>query len=161
MTRQRIHRRRYPLRSNGTRRYGKYRVGSRKAPILKRKPRVFVSFHKEDRYAKELLTAQARNKNIDLQFSEQSVKRPFKSKWKTRMKPRIQNASTTVVMVGKKTYNRDAVNWEIEQSRKAGNKIVAVQINRDQHHRLPPSVRKSEEIRWDIDTLSRRLRRRK
>ena len=158
--RQRVHRRRYPRRRNGMRRGGTYVAGSGTRP-LKRKPRVFVSFHTQDRHAKELLLAQARNRNIGLQFSDQSVNKPFNSKWKTRTKNRIGNASTTVVMVGKDTYQRPAVKWEVEQSRKAGNKVVAVQIHRDKHHRLPSGVRKSEEVRWNIDTLSRRIRRRK
>ena len=133
----------------------------KKFSVLKRKPRVFVSFHTKDRHAKELLVAQAKNKNINLQFSDQSVNRPFSSKWKTRTKKRIQRASTTVVMVGRDTYRRKAVNWEIEQSRKTGNKVLAVQIHRDKHHRLPSSIKKREEIRWHVNTLSRKIRRRK
>ncbi|MDO8727699.1 MAG: TIR domain-containing protein [Candidatus Methanoperedens sp.] len=123
-----------------------------------KKSKVFISFHNKDRHAKDLLQAQAKNKNINLQFSDQSVNKPYKSKWKTNTKSKIQKASTTVVMVGKDTYQRKAVDWEIEQSRKAGNKIIAVQIHKDKHHRLPVGVKKSEEVRWKIDTLSRRLK---
>ena len=136
---------------------------SRKAYFAKKKGReskkenVFISFHNKDQHAKELLKAQSKNKNIDLQFSDKSVNKPFGNKWKTNTKPKIQNASTTVVMVGKDTYRRKAVNWEIEQSRKAGNKIVAIQIHKDKHHRLPSGVKKSEEINWKIDKLSKRL----
>ena len=122
-----------------------------------KKENVFISFHNKDRHAKELLKAQSKNKNINLQFSDQSVDKPFDNKWKSNTKPKIQKASTTVVMVGKDTYRRKAVNWEIEQSRKAGNKIVAIQIHKDKHHRLPSGVKKSEEIKWKTDTLSRRL----
>lgn len=127
----------------------------------KKQSKVFISFHNKDRHAKDLLQAQAKNKNINLQFSDQSVNKPYKSKWKTNTKSKIQKASTTVVMVGKDTYRRKAVDWEIEQSRKAGNKIIAVQIHKDKHHRLPAGVKKSEEVRWKIDTLSRRLKKRK
>lgn len=133
-------------------------MSRRKIPTLKKKPKVFVSFHNKDRHAKELLLAQAKNKNMNLQFSDQSVNKPFKNKWKTKTTDKIQNASTTVIMVGKDTYRRKAVRWEIEKSREAGNKIIAVQIHKDKHHRLPSGVKKSEEIRWKIDTLSRRLK---
>ena len=124
--------------------------------------RVFISFQKKDRHAKELLKAQAQNKKIDLEFNDRSPSSAFNNSWKTRMKPRINQASATVVMIGKDTYKSEAVNWEIEQSRKAGNKIVGVQINRNQHHRLPPTMRKSEELKkWDIENIARRLRKRK
>jgi len=128
---------------------------------LKRKPKVFVSFHTQDRHAKELLLAQAKNRNSNLQFSNQSVDQPFRNKWKTKTKNKIRNSSTTVVMVGKDTYRRPAVQWEIEQSRKAGNKIVAVQIHKNRHHRLPPGIKKTEEMKWKTDALSKRIRKRR
>ena len=124
--------------------------------------RVFISFQKKDRHAKELLKAQAENKKIDLEFNDRSPVQAFNSRWKTRIKPRINQASATVVMIGKGTYKSEAVNWEIEQSRKVGNKIVGVQINPGQHHRLPPAMRKSEELkRWKIENIANRLRKRK
>lgn len=133
----------------------------RKIPKLRKKSKVFISFHNKDRHAKELLQAQAKNKNIKFQFSDNSVNKPYKSKWKTRTKNKIQESSTTIVMIGKDTCRRKAVKWEVEQSRKAGNKIIAVQIHKDEHHRLPAGIKKSEEVRWKINTLSRRLKKRK
>lgn len=128
----------------------------------KRNPRVFVSFHSKDRHAKELLLAQSKNKNMDIQFSDQSVNKPYRSKWKTKTKSKIKKASTTIVMIGKDTHKRKAVQWEIAQSRKAGNKIVAVQIHKNKHHRLPPGVKKSEELkRWKVDNISRKIKKRK
>lgn len=124
-------------------------------------PKVFVSFHTKDRHAKELLLAQTKNKNMNLKFSDQSVNKPFKTKWKTKTKDKIQKASTTVIMVGKDTHRRKAVKWEVEQSRKAGNKVIAVQIHKDKHHRLPPGIKKSEEIKWNVNALSRRLKKKK
>jgi hypothetical protein len=124
--------------------------------------RVFISYQNKDRHAKELLKAQANNKKIDLNLNDQSPSKPFSSSWKTRMKSRIDNSSATVVMIGKDTYRSKAVNWEIEQSRKVGNKIIGVQIHKGQHHRLPPAMKEREELKnWKVDTLSNRLRRRK
>lgn len=124
--------------------------------------RVFISYQNKDRHAKELLKAQSQNKRMNIEFNDQSPSKPFSSKWKTQMKRRIQNSSATVVPIGKETYKSKAVNWEIEQSRKAGNKIIGVQIHQGQHHRLPPTMRKSEELkRWKIDNIARRLKKRK
>lgn len=161
MIRQRTHRRKFPLRKDGTRRHGTYLAGSSKQPVLTRKPRVFVSFHNKDRHAKELLLAQSKNKNMDIDFSNQSLEQPFKSKWKTRTKKRVQKASTTVVMIGKDTHKRKAVRWEIEQSRKAGNKVIGVQIHKNKHHRTPKGIKKKDELYWDVKKLGRRIRRRK
>lgn len=123
--------------------------------------RVFISFHHKDRHAKELLRAQVRNK-INLEFSDQSPDKIFSKRWKTKMKNRIRKASATIIMIGKDTYRSKAVNWEIEQSRKVGNKIIGVQVHKGKHHRLPPTIRKREELkRWKIANISNRLRRRK
>jgi len=124
--------------------------------------RVFISFQKKDRHAKELLKVQSKNRNMDLEFNDTSPPKAFNSKWKTRMKSKINQASATVVMIGKDTYRSKAVNWEIEQSRKIGNKIIGVQINPGQHHRLPPAMRKMEELKqWRLENLKRRLSKRK
>lgn len=128
----------------------------------KKKSRVFISFQKKDKSAKNLLKAQSKNKHIDLHFNQQSPDKPFSSKWKTQMKRRINNSSSTVVMIGKDTHKSKAVNWEIEQSRKAGNKIIGVQIHKDKHHRTPPSMRKREELkRWKVENIAKRIKKRK
>jgi len=128
----------------------------------KKKSRVFISFQKKDKGAKNLLKAQSKNKHIDLHFNQQSPDKPFSSKWKTQMKRRINNSSSTVVMIGKDTHKSKAVNWEIEQSRKAGNKIIGVQIHKGKHHRTPLSMRKREELkRWKVENIARRIKKRK
>jgi hypothetical protein len=161
MPKQVIHRRRYPKRKNGTRKKGTYIAGSKKPKVLKRKPRVFVSFHTKDKYAKELLLAQSKNKNINLQLSDQSLSKPFSKKWKSKTEKRINKASTTVVMVGKKTHEREAVEWEIKKSREAGNKIIAVPIHKNKKHRIPKGIKKSEVTKWKIDKLAEKIRKRK
>jgi len=129
---------------------------------LKRKPRVFISFKYKDRHAKELLKAQAKHKNMPLYITPTSPDKPFSNKWKTKMKKRIAQSSALIVMIGKDTYKSKAVNWEIEQARKMGKKIIGVQIHKGKHHRLPPTLKKSEELkRWKIKNIMRRLRRRK
>jgi len=124
--------------------------------------KLFIGYQKKDRHAKELLKAQAKNKNLNIEFKDQSPSKPYSSKWKTRMKKKIRNSSAGIFPIGKDTYKSKAVNWEIEQNRKFGNKIIGVQIHKGKHHRLPPAMRKSEELkRWKIDSIARRLKKRK
>ena len=125
--------------------------------------RIFISFQKKDKSAKDLLRMQGGKKSkIDLKLNDQSPSRPFSNKWKTQMKKRIAKSSATVVMIGKDTYKSKAVQWEIEQSRKVGNKIVGVQIHPKKHHRTPQALRKKEELkRWKVENIKRRLSKRK
>jgi hypothetical protein len=93
--------------------------------------RVFIGFQKKDRHAKELLKAQAKNENLDIEFNDQSPSKPYSSKWKTKMKKKICNSSASIFPIGKDTYKSKAINWEIGRSRKCGaikdvNTIAAV-----------------------------------
>lgn len=72
--------------------------------------RVFIGFQKRDRHAKELLKAQARNKNLDIEFNDQSPSKPYSSKWKTKMKKKISNSSASIFPIGKDTYKSKSVN---------------------------------------------------
>jgi hypothetical protein len=125
--------------------------------------RVFISYQKKDKRAKNLLRMQGgKNSKIDLNLNDQSPSKPFSNKWKTQMKKRIEKASATVVMIGKDTHKSKAVQWEIEQSRKVGNKIVGVQIHKGKHHRTPSALRKREELkRWKVENIKRRINKRK
>ena len=103
-----------------------------------------------------------KNKRMNIDFNDQSPAKAFTLSWKTRMKPKIRNSAATVVMIGKDTYKSKAVNWGIEQNRKAGNKIIGVQIHQGKHHRLPPAMRKSEELKkWNVNNIARRLKKKK
>ena len=46
---------------------------------LKKKPRVFVSFHSEDKYAKNLLVAQSKNKKQEI--IPRGIKKSKTTKW--------------------------------------------------------------------------------
>ena len=50
-----------------------------------KKENVFISFHNKDRHAKELLKAQSKNKNINLQFSDQSVDKGDTISWSVNL----------------------------------------------------------------------------
>ena len=89
------------------------------------------------------------------------VNKPFKSKWKTQAKKRINSSSTTVAMVGKETHKRKAVQWEIEQSKKAGNKIIAVRIHKNKNHKIPKGIKKSETTKWNVSKIAKKIRSRK
>ncbi len=131
-------------------------------PVRKHRRRVFISFQNKERHAKELLKAQAKNRRMNVGFNDQSPQKAFNNKWKTRMKPKIRKSSATVVMIGKDTYKSKAVNWEIEQSRKAGNKVIGIQVHKGKHHRLPPAMKKNEELRrWNTTNIARRLKKRR
>ena len=137
------------------------RTTSRRATTRSRlsSPRAFISFEKEDSWARDLLVGQARNRNNEIQFVDYSLHEPFGEKWKTNCRTRIARTRGTVVLVGPTTSRSQAVAWEIAESVRQGHPVFGIQINRDRTYAVPPGLPASRVIRWDVDAIVRRLSR--
>ena len=81
------------------------------------KPRAFISFEMEDKWARDFLVQHAKDKKNDIEFYDFSVKDPFDSKWKTECKKRIAMTKGTIVLIGPTTYKSEAVLWDTDKQR--------------------------------------------
>ncbi len=125
----------------------------------KPKRKVFISFHMEDEYAKELLSAQARSEKFSLEFINYSINEPFDEKWKEQCRERIAMTSVLIVLIGLETYMREAVNWEINEAYRQGKTVIGVRIHRHETHRVPQQMLDNDAkiMNWDIDEISKEL----
>lgn len=123
------------------------------------KRNVFVSFHMNDEYAKQLLISQAKNDKFDLEFINYAINEPFDEKWKTQCAERIKQCSVVIVMIGKETHKREAVLWEINEAHRQGKRVIGVRIHRYEKHKIPGPLRnnRSKIINWDINKISEEL----
>ena len=91
---------------------------------------VFISFANEDVDEVNLLRAQAKNENSDIEFNDHSVRAPYDSKRaeyiRQKISERISRCSTTVVYLSNSTANSRWVKWEVERSQELGKKVIAV-----------------------------------
>jgi len=117
------------------------------------KPRAFISFEMEDKWARDFLAQQAKDKNNDIEFVDYSVKDPFDSAWKTECQKRIALTKGTIVLVGPTTSKSEAVLWEIGQTIRQGNYMFGIQINKDKTHPVPEGLPSKNVIRWDFDQI--------
>ena len=117
------------------------------------KPRAFISFEMEDKWARDFLAQQAKDKNNDIEFYDYSVKDPFDSKWKTECKKRIAMTKGTLVLIGSTTYKSDAVPWEIAETIRQNNYIFGIQINKDKTHTVPKGLPSKNVIRWNFEQI--------
>jgi|SRR5207302_364220 len=116
-------------------------------------PRAFISFEMEDRWARDFLAQQAKDKANDIDFFDYSVKDPFDSAWKTECKKRIAMTKGTIVLVGPTTSKSDAVLWEIAETVRQGNYMFGIQINSDKTHSIPEGLPSKNVIRWNFDQI--------
>jgi MTH538 TIR-like domain (DUF1863) len=101
-----------------------------KAALQGGKKNVFISFATEDLDEVNLLRAQAKNENSDVEFNDHSVHEPYESDQaeyiKRRIGERITRSSVTVVYLSKHTAQSRWVQWEVERSLELGKKVIAV-----------------------------------
>jgi hypothetical protein len=122
------------------------------------KPRAFISFEMEDRWARDFLAQHAKEKDNEIEFFDYSVKEAFDAKWKTECARRIGLTKGTIVLVGPTTWKADAVLWEIQETIRQDHYIFGVQINRERTHTIPNGLPSQNVIRWDFEQIAKWLK---
>lgn len=101
-----------------------------RAALTGGKRNVFISFATEDLNEVNLLRAQAKNDNSDIEFNDHSVRAPFDSERaeyiRRKISERIERTSITVVYLSGSTAQSRWVAWEVQKSLELGKKVVAV-----------------------------------
>lgn len=71
------------------------------------------------------------------------------------LKPGIEWAGTTIVLIGPDTYTRWWVDWEIEQSNKEENRIVGVHLEGETDSGVPDALAKYGDalVGWQADRI--------
>ena len=119
--------------------------------------RAFISFQVEDRWARDFLVGQVKNKNNDLTFTDYSVHEAFGEKWKTNCKQRIAQTKGTTVLIGPTTAKAEAVLWEIAETTRQGHPVFGIQIKSDATYAVPKGLASGSVVRWDIDAIIKKL----
>lgn len=121
---------------------------------------VFISHYGQDEEhivkLKDLLDSkgyQLRNSSID-STKPNDAKNEEYIKYQL-LKPGIEWAGTTIVLIGPETHTRWWVDWEIEQSNDAGNRIVGVYIQGATDSDIPEALNKYGEppVGWQSDKI--------
>ena len=118
------------------------------------KPRAFISFEMEDRWARDFLVQHGKDPRNDIDFYDYSVQDPFDSKWKTECAKRIALTKGTIVLVGRSTWQSEAVLWEIAETIRQDHYIFGIQINTDKTHSIPGGLPSKNVIRWDFKQIA-------
>jgi len=123
------------------------------------KARVFLSFDSDDLPQIRGLRVLAANPNYDLEFYDESLKEPIESQRaeyiKQVIREKIKRASITLCLVGSNTYKSKWVDWELRESEKQGNKIIAMALKGIERV-IFPSFLKEKSItvwKWDPEYL--------
>ena len=122
------------------------------------KKKVFISFHMDDENQVNLLRHQAENSE-QLEFKDVSLREPFDEKWKTQCTEVIKGSDVVVVAIGKETYSRLAVLWEIERAKELGKPIVGMRIHSDENNKIPEPLERDGDkvVEWKLEKLQKEI----
>lgn len=126
--------------------------------------RAFLSFVEEDLNLVNLFRGQAKNKNLDLEFADYSIKEPFDSTnadYIARgITAQLKLASVSICIFGPTTYTSKWVDWELRKSIELGKPIMGVCAYSDGRVRhYPAALEGKPRVDWNIDEIVRTMRR--
>ena len=125
------------------------------------KKRVFLSFIEEDKEKVQGLRLLAANPNYDLEFYDESVRVAIDSDdaeyVKRRIREKINRTSITVCLISKNTHTSRWVDWELEESDKKRNVIIAMALKGTAEAVLPKLMREKKLTfhGWDPEQLNK------
>ena len=99
---------------------------------------VFIAFAIEDRGQRDLLKGQALNTKSPFEYIDMSVKEPYDSEWKERVRTRIRRSDGVIALVSKNTNNSSGEKWEINCAKEEEKKLIGLWAYTDD--RTKPSV---------------------
>jgi len=98
---------------------------------------VFVAFAIEDKTLRDFLKGQSLNTNSPFEYIDMSVKEPYDSNWKDRVRTRIRRSDGVIAIVSKNSLTSSGQEWEITCAREEKKKILGIWAYKDDRTNLP------------------------
>ncbi|MDD9730966.1 TIR domain-containing protein [Mameliella sp. AT18] len=77
------------------------------------KKTIFVAFAMEDKACRDLLKGQSLHTDSPFEYVDMSVKEPYDTGWKDRVRTRIKRSDGVIVLVSKNSLKSSGQKWEI------------------------------------------------
>ncbi len=98
---------------------------------------IFVAFAIEDERQRDFLKGQSLHVNSPFEYVDMSVKEPYDSNWKERVRTRIRRADSVIVLVSKNSLTSSGQKWEIACAREEKKKILGIWAYTEDRTNLP------------------------
>lgn len=99
---------------------------------------VFIAFAKEDESTRNMFTGQSVNPDTPFEFIDMSVKDPYDSEWKARVRTRIRRSDGVIALISSNTPNAAGELWEIECAVDEQKPLLGIWI--EDGYRTKPSI---------------------
>jgi hypothetical protein len=95
------------------------------------KKTIFVAFAIEDERQRDLLKGQTLHPRAPFEFIDMSVKEPYDSNWKERVRTRIRRSHGVIVLVSKNSLTSSGQKWEVQCAKDEGKPIRGIWAYKD------------------------------
>ncbi len=90
------------------------------------KKTVFIAFAIEDERQRNLLKGQSLNTESPFEYIDMSVKEPYDSGWKERVRTRIRRSDGVIALVSKNSLSSSGQKWEIKCAKEEKKRILGI-----------------------------------
>lgn len=90
------------------------------------KKTIFVAFAIEDIMQRTFLKGQSLYNKCPFEYIDYSVKEPYASEWKEKVRARIRRSDGVIVLVSKNSLSSSGQRWEIQCAREENAPIIAI-----------------------------------
>lgn len=97
----------------------------RKVGFMEKKT-VFVAFAIEDERQRDFLKGQSLNTKSPFEYIDMSVKEPYATAWKEKVRTRIKRSDGVIALVSKNSLSSSGEKWEIGCAREEGKKVLGI-----------------------------------
>lgn len=74
---------------------------------------IFIAFAIEDEKCRDLMTGQSLNTKSPFEYTDMSVKEPYDTAWKERVRTRIKRSHGVIALISKNSLSSSGQKWEI------------------------------------------------
>ena len=117
---------------------------------------IFVAFAIEDERQRDFLKGQSLNTNSPFEYVDMSVKEPYDTNWKERVRTRISRSDGVIALISRNSLNSFGQKWEIACAKEEGKRVLGIWVYTDDRTNLVgvnTVVWTWEAIRKFIDSL--------
>lgn len=112
---------------------------------------VFVAFAIEDKTSRDLLKGQSLHTKCPFEYVDMSVKEPYDSEWKERVRTRIRRSDGVIALVSKNSLTSSGQKWEIACAKEEKVPLLGIWIYKEDRTALE-GVRT---ITWTWDGIAK------
>lgn len=111
---------------------------------------LFIAFAIEDERQRDFLKGQSLHPRAPFEFIDMSVKTPYDSEWKERVRTRIKRSNGVIVLVSKNSLTSSGQKWEIQCAKEEGKSILGIWAYSTDRTNIPGIVIKT----WSDSNIS-------